>query len=159
MHGLQGSFEEFLELFIDELTPIGSYWKHVLPFWERRLNPNVLFLKYEDMKRDLPATIRKCAAFLNVDYELTEEDMKKICEHLKFDKMQSNPAVNLDAILNNFDSNGNPSTEDKSNDQIKFIRKGQIGDWKNYISNEMSENFDEWIVKNSSGTGLLFEYE
>ncbi|XP_073814193.1 sulfotransferase 2 [Musca autumnalis] len=159
MHGLQGSFEEFSQLFLDGLTPIGSYWKHVLPFWERKNQPNVLFLKYEDMKRDLPATIRNCAAFLNVDYELSDDNMKKICDHLKFDKMQSNPAVNLDPLLNRFDSNGNRNTEDESNGQIKFIRKGQIGDWKNYISHEMSKKFDDWIVENSRNTGLTFEYE
>ncbi|KAI8115272.1 hypothetical protein FF38_13467 [Lucilia cuprina] len=158
MHGLQGTFDEFLDLFINEQTPIGSYWKHVLPFWKHSTDPNVLFLKYEDMKRDLPAVVRKCANFLKLNYQINDEDMKRICDHLKFDKMQSNPAVNLEPILSQIDANGN--REDAvGNAESKFIRKGQIGDWKNYISAEMSERFDEWIVKNSRGSGLAFDYE
>ncbi|KAM7359796.1 sulfotransferase 2 isoform 1-T2 [Cochliomyia hominivorax] len=158
VHGLHGPFEEFLDLFINEQSPIGSYWKHVLPFWKHSTDSNVLFLKYEDMKRDLPAVIRKCANFLKIDYQITDEDMKRICEHLKFDKMQSNPAVNLEPILSQIDATDkNDGTTEK--EESKFIRKGQIGDWKNYISAEMSERFDEWIVMNSRGSGLTFDYE
>ncbi|XP_037951912.1 luciferin sulfotransferase-like [Teleopsis dalmanni] len=171
MHGLHGPFEDFLELFLDERSPIGSYWNHVLPFWKRSQDPNVLFIKYEDMNRNLPSIVRKCAKFLNVQYEVTDESLIKICEHLKFDKMQVNPAVNLDPILNNniFNNNNNNNNNnvinngdqhrDKENGDCKFIRKGKIGDWKNYISDEMSKRFDEWIDQNTKGSGLIFEYE
>ncbi|XP_013114284.1 luciferin sulfotransferase [Stomoxys calcitrans] len=161
MHGLQGSIDDFLQLFMDELTPIGSYWKHVLPFWKlsRQFESNVLFLKYEDMKRNLPETIQKCADFLNINYELKEEDMARICEHLKFDKMQNNPAVNLDPILSRCDSNGNGTVGSSSGTGTKFIRKGQIGDWKNYISAEMNKNFDKWMAENLKDSGLSFETE
>lgn len=141
-----------MELFLKGQTPVGSYWKHVLPFWKHSTDSNVLFLKYEDMKKDLPAVIRKCANFMKLNYDINDEDMKRICDHLNFEKMQSNPAVNLEPILNQIDSNGNC-------ERIKFIRKGQIGDWKNYISDEMSKRFDQWIIKNSKGSGLVFEYE
>lgn len=53
MHGLKGDFSDFMELFLKERTPIGSYWNHVLPFWQRRNESNILFLKYEDMNRNL----------------------------------------------------------------------------------------------------------
>lgn len=158
MHGLQGSFDDFFELFINEQTPIGSYWKHVLPFWKHSTDPNVLFLKYEDMKRNLPAVIRKCANFLKLNYQIKEEDMKRICDHLKFDKMQSNPAVNLEPILSRLDANGNKELN-LGSDETKFIRKGEIGDWKNYMSADMSALFDEWTIKNSRGSGLVFDYE
>lgn len=110
------------------------------------------------MKRDLPAVVRRCANFLKVDYQINDEDMKRICEHLKFDKMQSNPAVNLEPILGQLEA-GVEKDGIQIKEESKFIRKGQIGDWKNYISAEMSERFDEWIVKNSRGSGLSFDYE
>lgn len=76
-----------------------------------------------------------------------------MCDHLNFDKMQRNQAVNLEPMIN-------PDGEDAGeNNSVKFIRKGQIGDWKNYMSSEMSERFDEWIDLHSSGTGLEFDYE
>lgn len=51
IHGLRGSFDEFCDLFIRGKTPIGPIWDHILGFWDQRDEPNVLFLKYEDMKR------------------------------------------------------------------------------------------------------------
>lgn len=110
------------------------------------------------MKRDLPKIVRRCAKFLNVDYQLTDVDLARICEHLKFDKMQANPAVNLEPLLNNIDDGRNNNIV-KSGDESKFIRKGNIGDWRNYLTAESSKRFDEWIERNSAESGLIFEYE
>lgn len=160
---MEAPFEEFLDLFLKEKTPIGSYWKHVLPFWKRSTESNVLFLKYEDMKKDLARVVRQCARFLNIDYEISDAAMKRLCQHLQFDSMQGNPAVNLEPLLGQVDINGNglashldaptPSTDSK------FIRKGQVGDWKNYMSAEVSHRFDQWIEENTRGSGLSFQYE
>jgi len=51
IHGLHGSFDEFCDLFIQGKTPVGPIWDHILGFWAQRDEPNVLFLKYEDMKK------------------------------------------------------------------------------------------------------------
>lgn len=122
----------------------------MLAFWKMHNDPNVLFLKYEDMKRDLPSIIKKCANFLNNGIQLTEADIDKMCDHLDVHKMQNNPAVNLEPII---------SAERLKEKGVKFIRKGQIGDWKNYMSTEMSSKFDQWIEDKFTGTGLEFEYE
>lgn len=34
-------------------APVGPMWSHILGFWEKRHEPNILFLKYEDMKKVL----------------------------------------------------------------------------------------------------------
>lgn len=122
----------------------------MLAFWQKRDEPNVLFLKYEDMKKDLPSTIYKCAKFLGVEGCIAHEDVMRMCDHLNFDRMQNNPAVNIESYLNfNRDTEKGP----------QFIRKGQIGDWKNYMSNELSDRFDEWTRINTADTGLVFDYE
>lgn len=149
LHGLDGSFDEFCNMFLTGTIPMGLYWNHVLPFWKNRFNSNILFLKYETMKRDLPSVIQECIEFLELDIEITSQDLSRICDHLKFDKMQENPAVNLKSFL---------SQDDDPESNAKFIRKGEIGDWKNYLSLEMSEKFDEWTEANTSGTGLEFTY-
>lgn len=154
IHGLNGTFDDFCEMFLSDQSPIGSYWKHVLPFWNRKDEDNILFLKYEDMNRNLQKVVSQCAEFMAVDLELSEEAMNKICDHLNFKKMQTNPAVNLDPLINH-EANNVP----KNNDTEKFIRKGKIGDWKNYIGKEMSEKFDVWIDKNTTGSNLEFDYE
>lgn len=150
MHGLVGTFEEFCEIFLSDNAPIGPVWPHCLTFWNMRDEANVLFLKYEDMKKDLPSTIHKCAKFLGVENRITDIDVAQMCDHLKFDRMQKNPAVNITSYL--------PVNGDKDKN-VQFIRKGQIGDWKNYMSDELSVRFDEWIRMNTDGTGLEFEYE
>ena len=125
-------------------------WSHVLPFWRKRHDPNILFLKYEDMKKDLPKVIQKCAQFLDVSHQLTEDKISKLCDHLNFDKMQKNPSVNLENIIDG---------DEVNKSSLKFIRKGQVGDWKNYMSDEMSEKFDKWIASNTIDSDLIFEYE
>ena len=37
-----------------------------------------------------------------------------------------------------------------------FMRKGEVGDWRNYFSQEMVEKWDAWIGENVNGTGLEF---
>ncbi len=153
IHKGAGTFEEVCDLLMENIIICGSIWQHMLSFWERRNDPNILFLKYEEMKKDLPSTISKCADFLGVADKLNDEQMSRLCDHLTFDKMQQNRSVNLEQLYN-------PDGEDtKEKPSIKFIRKGQIGDWKNYMTDEMSERFDEWIDLNSRGTGLEFDYE
>lgn len=158
MHQLKCTLEEFCELFLNDLLPIGPAAEHMLEFWNRRNQDNILFLKYEDMKRDLPSVIRKCADFLQID-RITEEDIDKMCDHLKFDKMQKNPAVNLEPILFKDQTTEINETMAAMYEKVKFIRKGQIGDWKNSISEETSRKFDEWAARKFKGSGLEFDYE
>lgn len=152
VHGLVGSFDAFCNMFLTDKAPIGSMWNHTLAFWKRRNDPNVLFLKYEDMKRDLPATIRRCSTFLEVNENqaLSDEKISKLCEHLNFKKMQRNPAVNLEPII---------SGMGEASDSVKFIRKGEVGDWRNHMSAEMSKRFDRWIEQQSGDSDLKFDYE
>ena len=49
----------------DELDSAG-YWYHMTSWWEQRHNRDVLLLCYEDMKADLPATVRRIARFMGI---------------------------------------------------------------------------------------------
>lgn len=42
-------------------------------------------------------------------------------------------------------------------DEAPFIRKGEVGDWKNYMSEELVGKFDAWTETNLAGTGLIFQ--
>ncbi|XP_062704881.1 luciferin sulfotransferase-like [Aedes albopictus] len=152
IHQTDGSFEDFCEIFLADNAPIGPMWAHMLSFWKRRNQPNILFLKYEDMKRNLPTVIRQTAEFMNVGRNLTDEDVQQLCDHLQFDRMQKNPAVNMEPLMKN-----SAQIDDKAS--VKFIRKGAIGDWKNHMSEELSRRFDAWISEHFDGTGLEFDYE
>ncbi|XP_033205932.1 sulfotransferase 2 [Bombus vancouverensis nearcticus] len=144
-HNIVGSFEEFADLFLDDSIPLTPFWNHVLKFWAIRDQENVLFLTYEGMKKDQKETIRRTAEFLGKT--ATEEQIADLCEHLKFTKMAVNPAINMELIV--------PQKDVPEND--KFIRKGRVGDWKNYMSEGLSQRFDEWTEKHSGGSGLDFD--
>ncbi|XP_028167470.1 estrogen sulfotransferase-like [Ostrinia furnacalis] len=119
-------------------------------FWSRRHDPNLLFIKFEEMKRDLPAVIRKTAKFLGKT--ITDDQVNTLSDYLSFQNMKKNRAVNLDALLER--SFGKEYLEQT---ELRFIRKGEIGDWKNYMSDDLSRRFDEWAAQHIQGTGLSFD--
>lgn len=67
--------------------------------------------------------------------------------------MKKNPALNLEPILAMMDK----APLNENNPDQTFIRKGKVGDWKNYMSEELSEKFDKFTEENLKGTSLVFE--
>lgn len=156
-HRINCSFDEFLEVFLADKMVYGSSCQHMLDFYKRRNQANILLVKYEDMKRDLPAVIRQCADHLEINRTLTKDDIDKLCDYSKFEKMEKNTSLNLETLV--FQDPLLKETIDLDvYNKIKFIRKGQIGDWQNYFSPETNEKFDKWIEENLAPTGLTFDY-
>ena len=48
---LDGTFAEFFDHFLRGKVEFGSWFQHVRGWWERRYDPNVLFLTYEELTR------------------------------------------------------------------------------------------------------------
>lgn len=65
----------------------GGYFEHVASWWEVRGYENTLFLRYEDLKADTAATIRRIATFIGTPLDdarladildaTTKENMRK----------------------------------------------------------------------------------
>ena len=147
MSGYTGDFETYFNLFMDNLVMCSSYFDFVIKAWAKRKHPNVCLLFFEDMKTDLATNVRKVAKFLGK--ELTDENVEALVDHLSFKKMKDNTAVNRKHDLEK------PFfTEDGS-----FMRKGEVGDWKNYFTDEMNKRMDEAIEKYLKPIGLEFQYE
>ena len=62
----------------------GDYWYHLQEAWDRRQHPNLKFLWYEEMKKDLIGVIRDMSQFLN--YHLTELQIMQINDFLDIDR-------------------------------------------------------------------------
>lgn len=156
-HKIDCSFDEFIEVFLANKMVYGSSAQHMLEYYKRRNQPNILLVKYEDMKRDLPSVIRQCAEHLEVNRTITSDDIDKLCDHVKFEKMEKNMSVNLETIVFH-DELAKESINQEMYNKVKFIRKGQIGDWQNHFSPETNEKFDKWIEENLDSTGMTFDY-
>lgn len=141
--GYEGSWEEHFNLFLRGEVGFGSYFDHVLPWWRASQNDgNILFLKYEDMKKDHAGSVAKIASFLNIPADAQLID--KVVALSSFGAMTSNQNTNFDWI---------PQKADKP----KHFRKGDIGDWKNYFSSEQSQQMDTLFRERMKGTGLQFD--
>ena len=61
MHQFSGSWDEFFELYMSGNIYFGSWFDHVLGWWKHKDADNMLFLKYEDLKRNLREGVQKIA--------------------------------------------------------------------------------------------------
>lgn len=52
-----------------------SYWDHAGSWWRQRGRGDVLLLSYETMKRDLPGTVDRVAAFIGGGYDRPTRDL------------------------------------------------------------------------------------
>ena len=127
--------------FIKGEMNFGNYFDHLLSWWPHRDDKNVLFMKYEDMKKDLPAAVSQVALFIGAD--ISSDVIAKI------------------STLTDFDSMKKDTTTCKSlpNQSHKFYRKGTVGDWKNYLSPEQTAEIDAICAQRLEGTGLKFQYK
>ncbi len=139
--GYSGPWEHWLELFMEGRVQRGSWFDHVLSWWKHRNASNLLFLKYEDMKRDFDTQLRRIASYL--DHDLSEEVIEKINMATSFTRMKSDRFSNHKEI---------PQLED-------FFRKGGIGSWKDQFTVAQSDAFDQIYRERMAGTGLDIEFE
>lgn len=140
-----GEWDEFLSLFMRGLGFGGSYFEFVLEWWKHREDKNVLFLKYEDMKKDVVKQIDIIANFLG--YQLSQGDMEKIAKASTFKAMRENRVGTIESYKTV------ALREGKS-----FYRKGVVGDWQNYFSDEQLEEFNQWCHAHLKNTGLEFDF-
>ena len=134
-------FDAFFKLFQEKRLLYGDYFSHILGWWAARENPNIHFVKYEDLKADPRAEITKMASFLGK--ALTDAEIEVILSESSFKSMQDNSAVNM-ADLSDFKLSVS-----------KFIRKGEVGDWKNYFTKEQLD-FVESRSAELHAAGLVF---
>lgn len=130
LYGFTGDFDAFFELFLRGHVAYGCYWHNVLSWWRLRHRANVLLLTYEEMHADLPAVVLRVAAFLGK--ELTEQQVETISQHCQFQQMKRNPATNAAHMP-------------KVAGETDFMRKGQVGDWRNYLSQDQILRMDAWV--------------
>jgi hypothetical protein len=142
--GYEGTWDEFFTLFVQGKVMYGSYFDHVLPWWQAsQETANILFLKYEDMKRDLGKVIGRVAGFIDVPLDKTL--LEQVIAGSSFRAMATNERTNFSWI---------PQQEGIP----KHYRKGIIGDWHTQFSPDQNQMFDKLYRQKLSGTNLRFDF-
>uniref|UniRef100_A0A8C4TJN1 Sulfotransferase n=2 Tax=Erpetoichthys calabaricus TaxID=27687 RepID=A0A8C4TJN1_ERPCA len=137
-----GTWPTFLEEFINGEMVFGSWYDHVRGWWDKKESQPILYLLYEDLKENLPREIDKICRFLG--RELSVADKQKVVSQTSFDVMKSSPMANY-STCSAMDHKVSP-----------FMRKGQVGDWKNHFTVVQNERFDEDYKRKMEGTTLMF---
>ncbi len=118
-------WDVFFRLYISGNVPFGTYFDYILSWWSQRNESKILFIKFEDMRKDLVGTI------VQIDGSCcskgTIEDIARKCS---FSSMREDVTVSYDWVSY------------KNKESEPFIRKGEVGDWKNYFSQQQSDKVD-----------------
>ncbi|KAK8786977.1 hypothetical protein V5799_023248 [Amblyomma americanum] len=168
-----GTFDEFFELFLQGKVDYGHYFDNVLSWYDRRNSPNVLFVTYEELKTGTEETVLKIATFIGEDVveklRNNHQLLQRILDNTSFESMKlkwgtsaKGPVVPLAKML------GMKSVRPELQKGLRnvaefkkeplagdFIRKGQVGDWREHFSPGQILRMKEVIEKETTGTGLM----
>ena len=103
---------------------------------------------YEEIKKKPKIQLKHLAEFLECPISIEEENFGVVDEILKMCSFEQ--LRNLEV-----NTNGHFSTGDAYN---LFFRKGEIGDWKNYYTTEISDKLNHTIEEKFQGSELKFSY-
>ncbi|XP_030372482.1 sulfotransferase 1C1-like isoform X2 [Scaptodrosophila lebanonensis] len=129
-----GSIAEFVDEFINNKIAYTSFWAHIVDFWRMRNEPNIFFVTYEEMKKDLESVVKRLCIFLEIN-ELSKLEMKELLHHLSFDNMKAHQYTNLTGLL---------KQSYEINENFDFMRRGIVGSFKDELSDDHRKKLDKW---------------
>ncbi|XP_019632269.1 PREDICTED: sulfotransferase 6B1-like [Branchiostoma belcheri] len=133
------SWEAYADNFLKGKVIFGDFYDHVLGWWQMKDDRHFLFLKYEDMKKDLRSVVSEVASFLETS--LDDAAVTNIADSCTFNTLKA--------------AWSNSGSVMKEN----ICRKGVIGDWKSMFTPEKNEAYDDKHKLRLAGTGLEFDFE
>ncbi|XP_077999433.1 sulfotransferase 1A2-like [Glandiceps talaboti] len=129
-------FNTLLRHYTDGNTVYGSYWGFMKEWLKYKNEPWLLWIKFEDMKKDFRGSIIKIAKHIGKD--LTEEQIGKVMTVCSFEYMKerSKKEIGRDFFLR---------------PQGEWLRKGVAGGWRNSFTVAQNEEFDRVYAKEMEG--------
>lgn len=134
---------EAFESFCKGIHPFGPFHDHVVQYWKESLKKpeRILFLKYEELKRDPKGQVQKLASFLGRPL-VEEADVDDVLWRCSFERLK-------DLEVNKVGVDPRVGFAHSS-----YYRRGLVGDWKNHLTMEMKERLDKITRTKLEGSGL-----
>ncbi|CAN7975114.1 unnamed protein product, partial [Ixodes persulcatus] len=171
-HQFKGrNFDEFFESFVRGKVNFGDYFDHLLSWYAHRSDPNVLFMTYEDLKKDTGSCVLKVADFIREEYGRKLRDqpelLERIVSNVSLESMKDlEKAMKKKVTQRRADE---PSTlpEAVRTKRVLFggavetplrgdvVRKGVVGDWKNHFSPVQVEQMKRRIALQTKKEAML----
>ena len=114
--------------------PFWPLWENIRSWWDIRHLPNVHFIHFADLKRDMPGEIRRIAEFLEIPVD--DNIWDSILLHCSFDYMKANATQSVP--LGGAFWDGGAKT---------FIHKGKNGRWRDILSEEEVQKYENRALK------------
>jgi Sulfotransferase domain len=145
---LMPSVELWLDCFLSADAMFGPWAEHAAGYWEWRVRRNVLFLTYEDMKRDLEKTVQQIAEFMGVN--LSPQELAAVIHKSSFRYMKS--------IEHCFEANvASQPLWVRSGGAM--IRRGEAGKSDDLLSESQRARVDSYCRADLQRLGSEFAYD
>lgn len=137
--------EYWLQLWLDDEFPAGSWPEHADSYWKLRDRDNVLVLPFADLKADLPGSVRRVAELMGVS--LTEAEHAAVVERSSFEFMKS------------WEDKFRPPRFRFTAAAGTMIRKGTVGGSGELLSREQQAQIDRYCLDRLEALGSELPYE
>lgn len=114
--------------------PFWPFWDNIRTWWAIRDLPNVLFVHFTDLKRDMAGEMQRLAAFL--DIEVDDGDWPAILEYCSFGWMKQHATKSVPLGGAFWDGGA----------QV-FINRGENGRWRDVLTPEESATYEARAVE------------
>lgn len=142
--------DEFIEFVINRGALVGDYWSHLMSWWPRRNEDAVCMFAFEDMKTDLPGSVKKVADFIGFGDD--EAAIEIATRQASFEFMKAHEGQFDDNLIVKARNAPCGIPADASSSKIKT---GKVGGHKAVLSAAMVERLDGmWRDVVEPGTGF-----
>lgn len=143
---------EAFECVLKGTETFGPFWNHTLSYWNAssKDDEKIFFIKYEELRKHTVSSLKKLADFLGFSFSEEEEKNGVIEEIIELCSLEKLKSLEI-----------NKTGERKNALRVKnstFFRKGEVGDWVNYLTPAMAQRLEKLMEEKFHGSGLSFEF-
>lgn len=165
------SFGSFLEGFHSGKTAYGGYFDQLLPWYEMRNEPNVLFFTYEELKINTKELVFEIAHFLGEEHgtALSEDmefyenilqssslkNMKAIFDYTPYERIKALGELPPEKHLNSPKFFKKLNIQNKMYKGSALVRKGMIGDWRDHYTTDYIAKTKAWIAEKTKESDVM----